>query len=152
MFYKDRGINFSAGNTRDMRGQHFWGFPFYRLALFGISSLPAGTTGILTLPPAGRKKVAFRCRCDKKYNFYLVLVKIGRYYYKYIIKVFMSNMKILLSQLVTRYTLTLATCMNPKNRYIRSYYPTVVSAMDVCKISRGAIFNLLGPHHNYMSR
>jgi len=36
-----------AGDTHDMRAQHFWGFPFYHLV---------PTMGIPTLPPAGRKK------------------------------------------------------------------------------------------------
>jgi len=39
-----------AGDTRVKPSQHFWEFPFYRLALLGIS----------TLPPTGRKKVTFQ--------------------------------------------------------------------------------------------
>jgi len=29
-----------AGDTRDIRIQHFWGFSFYRPAIFWISTLP----------------------------------------------------------------------------------------------------------------
>jgi len=41
-----------------------------RSALLGISTLPPGTMGIPTLPPAGRKKVAFqRVNHHQKLNF-----------------------------------------------------------------------------------
>ena len=69
MFYEDRSIDFSvcSENTRDIWAQYSWGFPLYRPILLGIP----------TLPPAGRKNVAFqrfnrhrklnfRCRRDKK--------------------------------------------------------------------------------------
>jgi len=32
-----------AGDTSDMQAQHFWGLPFYRPALLGISTLPPNT-------------------------------------------------------------------------------------------------------------
>jgi len=81
MSCKDRGINVSvsgcAGNTRDMHARHFWEFPFYHPVLLGISTLPPGTMGTPTSPPAGQKNVAFQrfirhrklnfqCRRDKK--------------------------------------------------------------------------------------
>jgi len=47
-----------VGDTRDMRAQHFLGFPLDRPALFDISTLPPGNMGIFTFTPAGRKKVA----------------------------------------------------------------------------------------------
>jgi len=58
MFCNDSGYIY----TRDMRAQHFWGFPFYH---------PVPTMRIPTLPPAGRKKVAFQCfNGHRKLNFH----------------------------------------------------------------------------------
>jgi len=55
----------------DMRAKHFWGFPLYHPALFGISILSPGTMGIPTLPPAGWKKIAFQLFNNyKKPNFW----------------------------------------------------------------------------------
>jgi len=59
-----------AEDMRDICAQYFWRFSFYRPALFGISTLPPGTTGIPTLAPVRRKKVAFqRFNCHQKLDF-----------------------------------------------------------------------------------
>ncbi|KAF0751930.1 Uncharacterized protein FWK35_00026214 [Aphis craccivora] len=63
MFCKNRGdIRPAAGTFGDFffSARHFWGFPLFRPALLGISSFSPGTLGISTLPPAGRKKDAFK--------------------------------------------------------------------------------------------
>jgi len=46
--------------VQGIRVQHFWGFPLYHPAFFGISTLPTGTIRDPTLPPAGRKNDAFQ--------------------------------------------------------------------------------------------
>jgi len=85
MFCKDRGIaDFSVWlrkDTDDMCAQHFWGFPFYHQALFGIFTLPPGTIGIPTLPPAGLEKGRFpTLQPSSKANFYAGLATIIKRY------------------------------------------------------------------------
>jgi len=53
MLSKVCGINFSVWLCR----RYAW---YARLALFGISTIPPGTMGIPTLPPAGQKKVTLK--------------------------------------------------------------------------------------------
>jgi len=43
-----------------MCAYYFWGFPLYHMTLFGIPTLPLGTTGIPTLAPVEQKNVDFQ--------------------------------------------------------------------------------------------
>lgn len=76
MFCKDRGIVWFCGGYAWYSRPELLGFPILQPGTFGDSTLSPGTTGILTLPSAGRKnmsfqlfnrqqKLNFRSKCDK---------------------------------------------------------------------------------------
>jgi len=62
IFLKNHVIDFSVWLYKGyvMHTRQLWGVKFYNPALFKISILQPGIVGILTLLPAGQRKVTFQ--------------------------------------------------------------------------------------------